>query len=229
MRSFGLVAFALSTGCGLINSNVTNFNLQDKKTFTIDASSWNVNSMQASTYLMTSCASAPTVCGSAASQACGMNCTGTCDATSHTCDLALAVNVFQLVDLQNDNSGLSQIKNEPVIKVSIDSVTYDIMQNTLNVDTPPLTIFVAPMSVTTTTDANAKSVATVAPVAAGTTPTGQSVTYTDQGQQALVDIMGTYKDPFNILVGGTITVTSQTPVPTGTLSATVYINAHASP
>jgi hypothetical protein len=224
-----LVAFAVLTGCGLINSNVTNFQLQDKKTFTIDASSWMVNSSQAQTYLTTDCSSAPAVCGSAASQACGMNCSGNCDVTSHQCDLALAVNVFQLVDLQNDNSGLSQIKNEPIIKVTIDSVTYDVMQNTLNIDTPPLTIFVAPMSVTTATDPNAQTVATVAAVTAGTTPIGQSVTYTDQGQQALVDIMGTYKDPFNILVGGTITVTSATPVPTGTLSATVYINAHAAP
>lgn len=220
-------ALLLVGGCGLISSDVTNFDLQDSKSFTIDASAWQVNSSQAQQFLSTSCANAPMVCGAAAQQACGMNCTGTCDATTHTCDLSLAVSIYQLVDLQNDNSGLAQIKNEPVIKVTIDSVTYDITQNTLNVATPELTVYVAPMSVTSASDPTAMAVGTVASVAAGTTETGQAMTYTDTGKQDLVDIMSTYKNPFNILVGGTLTVTSGTPVPTGMLDAVVHIHATA--
>jgi hypothetical protein len=223
-----LLSFVFGGGCGLISNDVTQFDLQDNKSFAIDTAAWQVNSSQAQTFLSTSCASAPMVCGAAAQQACGMNCTGTCDATSHTCDLSLAVSIYQLVDLQNDNSGLSQIKNEPVIKVAIDSVTYDITTNTLNVATPPLTVFVAPMSVTNASDPMALAVGTVAAVPAGMTSTANAMTYTDGGKQNLINIMSTYKNPFNILVGGTLTVTSGTPVPTGMLGATVHIHATAS-
>jgi hypothetical protein len=222
-----VLAIATGAGCGLINSNVTNFDLQDDKSFTIDASSWMVDSAKAQVYLGTSCDAAPTVCSSAAQQACAMNCSGTCDMTSHTCDLALAVTVYQLVDLQNDNSGLAQIKNEPVIKVMIDSVTYDVAPNTLNVPTPPLTVFVAPMSVTTTNDPNAKAIGTIAAVPAMGTGSAMSMAYTDTGQQDLVDIMSNYKNPFNVIVGGTLTVRAGDPIPTGSLTSAVHIHAHA--
>lgn len=228
LRLCAVLSFVSGGGCGLISSDVTNFDLLDSKSFTIDASGWQVDQSQAQTYLSTSCASAPMVCGAAAQQACGMNCTGTCDTSSHTCDLALAVSIYQLVDLQNDNSGLAQIKNEPVIKVSIDSVTYDITQNTLNVATPDLTVYVAPMSVTSASDPMAQAVGTVAGVPAGATSMGMAMTYADGGEQHLVDIMSTYKNPFNILVGGTLMVTSGTPIPQGMLGATVHIHASAS-
>lgn len=223
-----VVVLALAGGCGLISSDVTNFDLKLKdKVFTIDATTWQVDPQRANTYLSTSCASSPNVCSSAAQNACATGCTGTCDAGTRTCDLGLQVNIYRLVDLQMENAELGTLKNEPVIKVSIDTVTYDITDNTLNIATPAMTIYVAPMSVMNPSDPMAKSVGTIDAVPAGTTVAGKSMTYTDAGKQNLVDIMSTFKNPFNVIVGSTLTVKSGDPVPTGKLTAVVHVHAHA--
>lgn len=224
-----VVAFAAS-GCGLISSDVTNFDLTIKdKSFTIDTASWQVDPMAAMAFTTTSCDSSqppPNLCSTAAMQACPMNCTGTC-ASSNTCQLALDVSVFQPVNLQMEQPELNTINNQPVIKVTIDSVTYDVTTNTLNVDTPALTVYVAPMSVTSASDPKATAIGTIDPVPAGTTVMAQQMTYTAAGKQALVDTMSTFKTPFNVIVGGQLVITKDTPVPSGKLDAVVHIKAHA--
>ena len=47
------------------------------------------------------------------------------------------------------------------------------------------------------------------------------------GKADLVNIMSTFKTPFNVLVGSTLVVTMGTPVPAGKLDAVVHIKAHA--
>jgi hypothetical protein len=217
-----------TTGCGLISSDVTDFDLTlPDKTFTVDAASWQVDNTKAQAFLSTSCASMPTVCNSAAQQACASGCSGTCDSMTQTCDLSLAVAIYNKVDLVMEKPELQTINSEPVIKVTIDSVTYDVNPNTLNVDTPPMTIFVAPVSVMDPMDPMAKQVGTIDSVPAGMTLTAQSLTFTDTGKQDLIDAMSTFKTPFNVIVGSTLEVKAGDPVPSGQLTATVHIKAHA--
>src|SRR5437016_1392542 len=91
---------ALCTGCGLIKSDVTNIDLTvHPKMFSVDTASWNVNQSAAMTYLNTSCSANPMLCATAVSQACPMGCSGSCDSSTHKCDLALDVAVYQMVDL----------------------------------------------------------------------------------------------------------------------------------
>jgi hypothetical protein len=230
MTSFRLAATAVVlSGCGLISSDVTNFDLTLKpKEFTVDTSSWQVSQGTADTFLNTSCQmTAQNVCTSAAMSACAMNCTGVCS-TASKCDLELNVGVYKMVDLGMEQPELNTINNEPIIKVTIDSLQYEVTSNTLNVATPPLTIYVAPMSVMDPKDPQAKTVATVDPVPAGMTVTLKDLTYTDTGKQNLVDTMGNYKNPFNVIVGSTLTLAAGDMVPTGKLDATVHIQAHAS-
>jgi hypothetical protein len=61
------------------------------------------------------------------------------------------------------------------------------------------------------------------------TPTSgpMDVVFTTAGKQALVDIMGTYKNPFNVIIGSTLMIKQGDPVPTGKLDAVIYIKAHA--
>src|SRR5215470_12316918 len=82
------VLSAGATGCGLISSDVTNFDLTlpDKK-LTIDTAGWQVTD-KVSWYLMQSCASAPDACNSAVQMACTAGCSGACNAAK-TCDLSL--------------------------------------------------------------------------------------------------------------------------------------------
>jgi hypothetical protein len=223
-----VVAASLISGCGLISSDVTNFDLTlPDKNFTIDASGWQVDQAAATQLTTTSCAQAPAVCASAADQACPEDCTGRCG-SSQTCELDLDVGLYQMIDLLREKPELQSINDEPVIKVVVDSVTYEVTLNTLNVDTPAMEVYVAPMSVMDPDDPLAKHVGTIPSVPAGATVlTPQAMVFTAGGKADLVSIMSTFKTPFNLIVGSTLTVKAGTPVPTGRLDAVVHIKGHA--
>lgn len=215
------------TGCGLISSDVTNFDLTlPDKSFSVDASGWDVDQQAADQFLDMSCLSSPMICTSAAQTACPMNCSGECGA-QNKCVLNLDVGVYQSIDLVMEKPELKSINDEPIIKVTIDKVAYRVPQNTLNVDTPQMNVYVAPMSVMEPDDPAARLVGTIPPVAAGATVPMAELAFTADGKQALVDIMSTYKNPFNIIVGSTIRIESGDMVPTGRLDAVVQITAHA--
>jgi hypothetical protein len=223
---FCAAALVLSAnGCGLISSDVTNFDLTlpDKK-FSLDTGSWQVSQTAANALLTTPCTS-DQVCNSAVTTACSMGCAGMC--AMNTCELLLNVAVHQPVDLVMEKPELKTINDQPVINVTIDSVQYEVTQNTLNVDTPPMTVYVSPMSVMDPKDPTAKAIGTIDPVTAGMTFPPREMTYTPEGKQALIDIMSTFKTPFNVLVGATLTVSSASMLPSGKLDAVVHIKAHA--
>jgi hypothetical protein len=216
-------------GCGLISSDVTDFTLKTQThMFTVDASSYMVNQTAANAYLMQSCASAPTECAQWVQSACTTNCSGSCDMTTQKCDLGLDVGVYQKVDLNADNPELATVSKEPIVKVTIDSITYTVTENSLNVATPEMTVYVAPMSVMSPSDAMAQTVGTIPEVPAMTTVGSANMMFTPDGKQNLVTIMGSYMTPFNVIVGSTIVLKSGDPVPTGKLTAEVDITAHAS-
>src|SRR4051794_11643941 len=105
------------SGCGLISSDVTSFDLDlPSKNFSVDASGWQVDQGLADVYLGTGCdpsQPAPNVCSSAVTTACPENCTGSCDMTAHKCDLGLQVAVHQGVDLLSEKPELKTINDEP--------------------------------------------------------------------------------------------------------------------
>ena len=235
MTILRLVGSALALtlgGCGLISSDVSDFDLQlASKDFAVDTSGWQVNQTAADLYLGEACdptQSAPNVCSSAATAACPMNCDGSCDATLHTCDLGLVVAVHQPVDLLTEHPELKTI-NSSFLTVTIDDVSYTVSDNTLNVATPPMKVYVAPMSVMDPNDPSAMQIGTIAAVPAGTTVVSTEMIFTDTGKAALVQIMGDYKNPFNVIVGSELMLQNGDPVPTGKLDANVNIKAHASP
>lgn len=228
MRLGALIVAGMASGCGLISSDVTNFDLTlPDKAFSVDAAGWQVDQQQADLLLGTSCAGNPNVCSAAAQQACQEGCSGTCSATTQQCELTLDVSLYNSIDLVTEKPELKAINDEPVIKVTIDTVTYSVTANTLSVDTPQLTVYVAPISVMAPTDPSAKPIGTIAPVAAGATVTAQELAFTATGKAELVAMMNNYKTPFNVLVGTSLTIKQGDPVPTGKLDAVVSIKAHA--
>ena len=227
LRLLGAVVFALSSGCGLISSDVTNFNLDlpDKK-FSIDTASWNVDQQTADTVLNTACSTSDQ-CMAAAESACAMDCSGTCNAQMR-CTINLDVGLHTSVNLLMEKPELQQINDKAVIDVTIDDVTYLVEQNTLNVPTPEIAVFVAPMSVMDPTDPLAKRIGTIPPVEAGMTiTTAQKMMFTADGRANLISVMGNYKTPFNIIVGSTLTMTAGSPIPQGRLDALIKVRAHA--
>lgn len=222
-------ALWINAGCGLISSDVTNFDLTlPGKEFSVDAASWEVTNEEADPLLQTPCSGNPTICSSAAQAACPMNCDGTCNASSQTCDLALGISLYQGVDLLAEKPELQQINDEPVIKVTVDAVTWEVTGNTLDTATPPMQVFVAPMSVMDPTSPEAKQIGTISSIEPGMVTDGPvAMAFTETGKADLIAMMSTFKVPFNVIVGSTIVVTAGQGVPTGRLDAVVNIKAHA--
>ena len=69
----------------------------------------------------------------------------------------------------------------------------------------------------------------VCTVPAMTTVMETPMVYTATGQQTLVDTMGDFKNPFNVIVGSQLDLRSGQKVPSGKLDANVHIKAHAAP
>ena len=218
---------AASAGCGLISSDVADFDLTlPDKSFSIDTSGWQIDETQAEALLGLNCSAAPSVCNTAAQMACEMNCSGMCNA-SQRCELQLDVSLYKSINLIDEKPELRSINDQPVIKVTIDSVNYEVTSNTLNVPTPELTMYVAPMSVMDPKSPDAMEIGTIPGVAARATVPSTPVMFNDVGKARLVSMMSTYKTPFNVIVGSSLTVTSGQMIPQGKLDAVVRIRAHA--
>jgi hypothetical protein len=223
----GAVAGLLFAGCSsLISPDVTDFDLTlpDKK-FTIDAGSWNVGASAADDFVTMRCAETPMLCEHAVQQACPIGCSGACGAAG-LCDLSLDINLKQPVNLVMEKPELKSINDEPVIKVTIDSVTYEVTKNSLNVDTPDISVSVAPGSVVAQSETT--PIGTIAAVPAGQTTTApRPLAFSTTGKAELVKIMSSFKTPFNVFIGAKIVVSAGQPVPSGLLEAVVHIKGHA--
>jgi len=223
----GLLLAASSVSCGLISSDVADFDLTlPDKSFSIDTSSWQVDQTQANILLGTSCRDTPNICGTVAANVCDMSCSATCNA-SQKCELQLDVSLYKTIDLVTEKPELKSINDQPVVKVTLDSVNYKITSNTLNVATPALEVKVAPMSVMDPKSPEAELIGTVPAVPAGTTVDASPIMFTATGKAKLISMMSTYKTPFNVIVGSTLTVAQGQMVPEGKLDAVISIRAHA--
>ena len=227
VRCLLLVAVAgLVGGCGLIDPNVTNFDLGlPDKTFTVDTSKYFAVS---GTYEGVACQpQGPDVCA-AAEQACHEGqCTGSCNASSSTCDLTVVVAPWKNVDLYNEKQELHTIQDQPLIDVTIDAIHYEVSENTLNVPTPQFDVYVAPATVMSPDSDEAQPIGTIGPVEAGATVAPREFELTADGRAALAARMGDFRTPFNIIYASTMVLADGSPIPQGRLTAKISIEAHA--
>ncbi len=218
----------LGGACGLIDSNVTDFDLSmPAKTFTIDSAQWDLSTD--AEFPSIDCSTEPAICSTGVSQACGNAalCFGTCDTGSNTCQATVLVALSQGVNLLDEKPELAQIEDQPLVTVTVDRVWYQVSENTLNVGTPQLTMYVAPESVMDPGDSQAVPVGTIAPIPAATLRDETDMVFVDGGEEALKQFMKDYKTTFRIIVGGEITLRAGDPMPMGSLTATVSVAAHA--
>ena len=73
----------------------------------------------------------------------------------------------------------------------------------------------------------AELIGTVPGGPAGTTVDTTPIMFTATGKAKLISMMSTYKTPFNVIVGSTLTVAQGQMVPEGKLDAVISIRAHA--
>jgi hypothetical protein len=229
LGALGVLAALLPTAaCGLVKSDGADFNLDiSDKIFSIDASSWQVNNDNAAAFLAIPCG-AQSLCEDAASHACQN--TGTCGGTcggNNTCELALSIDLWRVVDLPQDQPKLSSLTTSS-FDITLDGISYEVLANSLNVLTPALTVYVAPVSVIAA--AGAVEIGTIDPVSPGaTTAAPHELEFVSGGRDALVGALQAYQTPFNVIVAASITVGSGDTLPDGVLDAVIHLDAHASP
>jgi hypothetical protein len=215
-------------GCGLISSDVTDFDLSlPDKTYTVDSDSFGITA-DPDVVLNMACATGSGTCEVAAEQVCpDGQCRGECNATSLTCDLIIPIHPFTTVDLASEKSELAAIDDQTLIDVTVDSISYRVGENTLDTTTPPLTLYVAPASVTSPDDSGAVSIGTIPMVQPAMTLPETDLVMSSEGHDRLVQAMANFRTPFNVLVAADIVLTSGDSIPTGRMTTTLTIRAHA--
>lgn len=221
----GLCSLTLS--CGLIDPNIADFDLSlPEKEIVVDTGQWDLTAD--STMPAIDCSDNAGVCSLGVSQLCGAEgiCFGTCG-TQDTCDVKILVNLWQTFDMTKDKPELAEIEGQPLVSITIQSIGYKISENTLNVDSPPMVVYVAPINVMSPGDPQAEAIGNIPSVPAGMTSSELEVELTENGRQLLSDYMKNYTVPFNLVVGTEVDVLAGDVVPTGKMSAVVLVSAVA--
>jgi hypothetical protein len=156
-----------------------------------------------------------------------------CDATSRMCAAVVDVRLAYPVDLSMQNLP-APVVQYGVDKVSIQKIAYWIMNNQLNVEIPPIDLYVAGAAAKDEGDPSAKLVGTISKLpprsqctdAADTggdepAPAGVSVCdvkLSDTGNSALASFVKDYKTPFQFIAHTKVVAHAGDPLPTGSLS-----------
>jgi len=115
---------------------------------------------------------------------------------------------------------LATFPGHSLVNVSIQSITYQVSNNTLNVDLPPISIYLAPDGVTDPTDPSAELFGTVPPIPAGSDPMG-NVQKTSNADAVFQKYTKNVSQTFNIIAAATVVIDGGSPVPNGHITVTV--------
>lgn len=221
LLAIGFAALTFVTACGLISSDIASVKVAlPPRTYSFDTAKagWN---LPPATLPSFPCADDATCC--TAATAVGVNCDMVlCDGGSGTCALKVTVETTpQSIDLKTQAPELGKYSNQTVIDVTIGQIKYDINMNSMNVDLPPVELFVAPDGTTSTSDPAATRFGTVpATPALGTVHDGK-VTLDKAGQDAFVGYAHNFGTPFVFIARSVVIVPGGTPLPMGAVAITV--------
>jgi hypothetical protein len=222
----GFVALAF-VGCGLIDPDIADFDLSlPEKDIVVDTSQWQLTAD--ATLPAVDCTDSAGICSLGITEVCGAEgvCFGSCNA-DQVCDVKVLVNLWHSFDLAKEKPELEEIEGKPLVSVSIKKIAYKVTENTMNVDSPEMTVYAAPGSVMSPGDPQAQAIGTIAVVPAGTTIEEQDVLLSEGGREILAGYMKQYSVPFNVIIGTTVDITPGDVVPTGKLTAVVLVSAVA--
>lgn len=230
-----ILACALLTGlagCGLLSSDIATTSYKLPQTYTFDTSMFTglpTGSTQSvpcgDGQLVTDCCNPP-------DPAPKPDCTTTplvCAPDNSSVNNGASVCTAELPEslASEINLGNSVPSSVPTGNISIASVGYVVTSNSLNVDLPPVTIYLAPDGVTKPTDAQAMVFGTIPVIPAGTTPSA-AVQKDPNADHVFSTYAGNLSTPFEFIASTTVVIPSGTPIPSGqvTIEVTVTLSAH---
>jgi len=224
--ALALATAVLAGGCGLIDSNIADFDLSlPEKEITVDTADWMLADAQSVPAI--DCQDMMSVCNAGVSQFCGNGqlCFGSCDGAN--CKAEVAVNLFREFDLGEEKPELREIDGQPLVDVTIRRIAYSVSENTMNVDSTPLTIYIGPQDAMSSGHPQAEAIGTIAPVPAGMTIDDAEVELSADAESVVRSYMGDYRTPFNIIIGTLVDLEAGDLIPQGRLVAVVKVEATA--
>jgi hypothetical protein len=231
-RTTSLALVVLATGvagCGaLSNIGTISFDLPPQS-FSFDTSSSMWKAPPAS-FPSVSCGAGQTVtdCCNPPAPAPKPDCTATPLACENSvCVLEFPINVSQTINLKMQVPSLSSLSGQTLATISISKVTYTIA-STMNVDLPPVDVFIAPSNVTSASDPAAQKFGTIPASPANMTTTG-NMTLDPNGGAVFSQYASAFSTPFNFIAHATMIVAPGTPIPSGSVTATVTGKVSAKP
>jgi hypothetical protein len=219
------LAFALA-GCGLISSDISKLTFDlPTETYTFDTSMW--GNLPAGMVPAVPCTTDPDNCCNLGSAA-GLSCTTTpLDCNAGTCEASIPESASSTVDLAMQVPQLNGFAGSALSDVTISKITYSVSNNTMNIDLPAMTIYLAPQDVTDPTNPRAIVLGTTMPIPKMTNPTNQSVMLVQNASAVFSMFTSNVSTPFNIIAATTVKLQAGEPVPSGavTLSVTGALSA----
>lgn len=230
MRSLSLklttsaLALALA-GCGLISSDISKLTFDlPTETYTFDTSMW--GNLPPGMVPAVPC-TADMDCCNAGSLA-GISCTTTpLDCNAGTCEASIPESASSTIDLAMQVPQLNGFAGQALSNVTISKITYSVSNNTMNIDLPAMTIYLAPQGVTDPKDPRAMMFGTTMPVPKMTNPTNQQVMLVQNASAIFSMFTSNVSTPFNLIAATTVKLQAGDPVPSGavTLSVTGALSA----
>jgi hypothetical protein len=227
MASPALAVFgiALLAGCGLISSDISKVTFDlPTETYTFDTSMWS-NLPKVTTVPAIPC---PAVDCCTAGSAAGIDCATTmltCN-SSGVCEADVPESAASSVNLATQVPVLQSLSGHGLSNITISSISYVVSNNSLNIDLPAMTIYLAPDTVTDPTDSRALPFGTIPVIPKMTDPSGM-VMLVPNAAQVFATFTGNVSTPFNIIAAGTVSIPGGSDVPSGaiTLSVTGTVSA----
>jgi len=211
-------------GCGLISSDISKLTFDlPTETYTFDTSMW--SNLPKGTIPAVPC---PAIDCCTAGSAVGIDCSTTmltCNA-SGVCEADVPESAASSVNLAMQVPVLQSFPSHALSSITIKSISYTVSNNSLNIDLPPMTIYLAPDGVTDPKDPRAQEFGTIPAIPAMTDPSGM-VMLVPNAAAVFAQFTGNISTPFTIIAAGTVAIPSGSPAPSGaiTLSVTGAVSA----
>jgi hypothetical protein len=146
---------------------------------------------------------------------------------SQVCTLRFPVTTVQSMDLKQEVPVLANVQSQFLVDVFISRIGYAVT-STLNVELPPVDLYVAPDGVTSISDPSAQKFGTVPATPAMTSGSGD-VELSPDVEQIFAPFAHDPAVPFNFIAAATIVLPSGSPIPNGAVSITVTGQLTAKP
>jgi hypothetical protein len=236
LHPLGLL-LAAAAGCGLVNSNTLSYPYRFDPPQTFMENFGDMSNTATVPSVQCDPTAATDQCGQLLQPSMLGSARLSCDATSRMCAAVVDVRLPYPVDLSMQNLP-APVVQYGVDKVSIQKIAYWVTNNQVNVEIPPIDLYVASAAAKDESDPSAKLVGTISKLPAKSTactdaadtatdnpvPAGVSVCdvkLTDAGQSALAGFVKEYKTPFQFIAHTKVVAHAGDPLPTGNITFSV--------